>query len=315
LSSFLARFAGNIFWLARYLERAENLARILDINQTYSRDNREGPNWQRVLDLYVDTENFEKRYQLADAKSVLSFYVLDKSNQASIVSCMRAARENARTVRHLISTEMWAHLNVAYGKTSRLGQSDIRVSALSPTLKDIILQCQSFEGIIEGTFLKDEPWCFYQLGKYIERADQTTRILDMGYDRLTIDEGDAIAWVQWNVLLRSLSGYHAFAARHPGAQHPFEIVSFLLYDTGFPRAVALCIERLSARFDDIEKRHAGRHHAMLAKSRRELEYAIETGPGTKFTARELHAYLDRLQLKIADLSENIAATYFDPAAD
>ena len=315
MSSLLARFAGNIFWLARYLERAENVARILDINETYARDNRDGPDWRRVLDLYVDADRFKNLYAETDAKSVLSFYVLDKANPTSIISCFRNARENARSVRHLISTEMWTHLNMSYQDISKLNLNDIRVTVLSRTLRQIIAHCQTFEGITEGTFIKGEPWCFYELGKYLERADQTTRILDMSYNRLNIEEGDAIAWVHWNVLLRSVSGYHAFCARHPGAQHPFEIVSFLLHDDEFPRAVALCLDRTSERLDDIAARHANRRDAVLEKARKDLEFTLTTGPGTKFTARELHRFLDKLQLHIGEVSTRIARAYFAPPAE
>lgn len=310
MSSLLSRFAGNIFWLARYLERAENVARILDVNETYARDNREGPDWQRVLDLYMDSERFFELYNEGDAKSVLRFYILDKNNPSSIISCLKQSRENARSVRHLISTEMWSHLNTAYLEGERLNEDNIRVSALSKTLKKLITECQTFEGIAEGTFFRDEPWCFYQLGKYIERADQTTRLLDMSYKRLDLEGGDAVAWVHWNVLLRSVSGYHAFCARHPGAQHPFEIVTFLLYDTGFPRAVTLCVNRLTERLQDIADKHGGRRDERLEVARRKLEYVLNTGPGSSFTPQELHGYLDSIQENLGGLSSTIFAAYF-----
>lgn len=312
LSSLLSRFAGNIFWLARYLERAENLARLLDVNETYARDDRDGPDWQRVLDLFVDTERFAESYESPDAKSVLTFYVLDRNNPTSIVNCLRTARENARSVRHLISTEMWTHLNISYHRATKLGQTDTRTSNLSRTLRALVSDCQTFEGIAEGTFFRGEPWCFYQLGKYLERADQTTRFLDMSYKRLNVEQGDAIAWVHWNVLLRSVSGYHAFCARYPGAQQPSEIVAFLLYDTEFPRAVALCVGRLSERIAEIERKHANRRIANLEKSRKELEFVLDMGPGSKFSARDLHAYLDKIQRQIGEVSAQIAAAYFAP---
>lgn len=310
MSNLLSRFAGNIFWLARYLERAENIARILDVNETYARDNREGPDWQRVLDLYVDTKRYKETYDDIDSKSVLAFYVLDKSNPTSIVTALRNARENARSVRHLISTEMWTHLNTSYQTAANFNQADIRTSHLSRTLSKVIVACQAFEGIAEGTFFRDEPWCFYMLGKYLERGDQTTRFLDMSYNRLKVEEGDAVAWVHWNVLLRSVSGYHAFCARHPGAQDPQEIVNFLLYDTEFPRAVTLCVSRLSERLRDIEQKHGNARDADLEKARKELEFAIGTGPGRAFSARALHAYLDKIQFHLAALSEAINHNYF-----
>jgi uncharacterized alpha-E superfamily protein len=133
----------------------------------------------------------------------------------------------------------------------------------------------------------------------------------MSYTRLKVAEGDAVAWVHWNVLLRSVSGYHAFAARYPGAQQPSQIVSFLLYDIEFPRAVSLCVKNTFARLDDIQARHGRRHAKDLEACRRSLELTLETGPGARTNARQLHAYLDKLQRHIAELADQIARTYFN----
>jgi len=310
LSSLVARLAANNFWLGRYVERAEDLARILDINETYARDDPEGPDWSRVLVLFDDTERFRARYDEISTRSVLNFSVLDRDNPNSIVSCIRSARENARSVRHLVSTEMWTHLNIVYGRARALSLRDIRLSNLSQLAQQVISDCQTFEGIAEGTFLRSEPWCFYSLGKFIERADQTTRILDMGYDRLSIRKGDAVAYVHWNVLLRSVCGYHAYRLRHPGASSPRDIATFLLYDEEFPRSVSLCVSRTTAVLRDLERRHGSQRDASLEKARRALEFALETGPASELTERRLHDYIDHIQLALAALSMSIEASYF-----
>ncbi len=310
LSSLVARFASNIFWLGRYLERAENLARILDINETYARDDTGGPNWSRVLELYSDRKRYEETHGTPTAQGVLSFYVLDRDNQASIISCTRAARENARSVRHLISTEMWTHINIFHARVTEISKKNVTTSNISRIAKDVVAGCQSFEGIAEGTFLRGEPSCFYQLGKYLERADQTTRILDMGYDRLAPSGDNVVAWVHWNVLLRSVSGYHAYRSRHPGASSPHNIASFLLYDDEFPRAVALCVSRLTSNLRALERRHGTRRGKSLEVSRRELEFLIETGPGKALTANSLHKYLDRLQTSLSNVSGEVGDRFF-----
>lgn len=310
MSSLVARFASNIYWLGRYMERAENLARILDINETYARDTIDGPDWARVLRLNADSERFHELHGEATPEAVVNFYLLDRDNSSSIVCCTRAARENARSVRHLISTEMWKQLNVFHASVAALQKKDAAINRISQISQEVITGCQHFEGVAEGTFLRGEPWCFYQLGKYVERADQTTRILDMGYDRLIPDEDDAIAWVHWNVLLRSVSGYHAYRGRHPGASRPQDIAAFLLYDDEFPRAVALCIERISSRLRDLERRHGSRRAAALEADRRQLEFLVETGPGHNLTSKGLHGYLDRVQQALARVSNAIAECYF-----
>lgn len=310
MSNLLARFAENVYWLGRYLERAENLARILDINKTYARASADELGWNRVLELYTDSERFEAAHGPADAVKVLRFYLLDRDNASSITSSVRAARENARSVRHLISTEMWTHINVFHTELAKLTEETVDTTNLSQVSKEIIGNCETFEGIAEGTFLRGEPWCFYQLGKYLERADQTTRILDMGYERLTPAEGNVVAWVHWNVLLRSVCGYHAYRSRHPGVSSPHDIATFLLYDVEFPRAVALCVLHLKERLHDVEQRQGGRREAETETKRRDLEFLLETGPGREITPQVLHRYLDQIQTALGELSSAVSACYF-----
>jgi uncharacterized alpha-E superfamily protein len=121
----LARYADCIFWLARYVERAENLARILDVNETFSRDGRGGQNWRSIVQLNSDEERFFASHEAAAAHNVVNFYVIDGDNPTSIVSTIRYARENARTLRPLISTEMWVQLNVFYNRLAELSTEDL----------------------------------------------------------------------------------------------------------------------------------------------------------------------------------------------
>jgi len=310
LSSLLARFAANIFWMARYLERAESLARILDINETYARDNPDGPDWERVLQLYSDMDRFAGKHREADAASVLHFYLLDRDNPSSVAFAIATARHNARSVRHLISTEMWTQLNIFHNRIRELTPRDIRLANLSTVCTEIKLNCQTMEGIAEGTLLRDEAWRFYQIGKYIERADQTTRILDIGYGRLSGGEEDALVSIQWNMLLRSVAGYHAYRGRHPAGSYASDVAEFLLYDREFARAVALCTERITEALNDIDRRHGDKAQPALERSRRELEFTLSTGLERQITAKRLHAFLDELQLRLGRLSDEIGKAYF-----
>jgi len=309
LASLIARFGWNIFWLGRYMERAESLARILDINETYARDRPEGPDWLRVLDLYADTGRFFEARDKADAASVSSFYVLDRDNYTSVASSIASARENARSVRHLISTEMWTHINMFHNQLGGLTHRDLRLNNLSRVCTDIKTDCQTFEGIAEGTFFRGEPWCFYQLGKYLERADQTTRLLDMGYDRISDHDGEARDSIHWSVLLRSVAGYHAFRSLYPAGSTPSDIATFLLYDREFPRAVALCVDGVTERLHDLETRHGHSRRKSVEDARRSLAFTLETGLGQRVTPTRLHKFIDDLQLALGNVSSRIGEAY------
>jgi len=292
------------------MERAENTARILHINETYAREHPDGPIWSDVLELFSDTEAFQQSNTRADAASVLRFYVLDRNNPTSITSAIINARENARSVRHLISTEMWTQINIFHSRVLVLDEGDIRLSNLSRLAQGLVVECQSFEGVTEGTLLRGEAWGFYHLGKYIERADQTTRVLDIGYRRLSLTDQGTIGSVQWHALLRSVSGYHAFRSRHPAASGPSDITNFLLYDDEFPRAVLLCVKKLTERLQDIEQRHDKQRHDQVEQARLRLTFALDTGSGSLQTPEALHGFLDRTQSSLAELSSAISNTYF-----
>jgi uncharacterized alpha-E superfamily protein len=310
LSSLLSRFAENTFWLGRYLERAENLARVLHVNATYGRDDPSGPEWGRVLRLYADEELFAKSNEESSAAAVLNFYMIDRNNPGSIASMIVAARENARSIRHLISTEMWTHLNVFSNQVRALTARDLRLSNLSTVATQVVTGCQTFEGVAEGTFVRQSPWCFYQIGKYLERGDQTTRVLDIGYDRLLLDKHDAIATVQWNLLLRSVSAYHAYRGKYPGDSRNNEIATFLICDDEFPRAVSLCVNRLVERLRDIERRHGGGRAAGIEKTLGALDAFLDKGPGRRLTPVRLHAFLDRVQIALGNVSDAVGECYF-----
>ena len=310
MSSLVSRFAENAFWVARYVERAENVARILEVNATFARDDAGDADWRRILDLYAEGETFDASYETADAASVTYFYTLDPDSPSSIVSALKNARENARAIRHLISTEMWTQLNVLYNEIRAFTRRDLRSTNLSNMLARVILGCQTFEGVAEGTFLRSEAWMFYQLGKHIERADQTTRVLDMGYARLHPKLGDAVGAVYWNALLRSVAGFHAFRNRHPMESEPADIARFLLYDHEFPRAAALCLDRITSRLRALEVLHGVRRREAVEAARRELEFTLETGLDEELTPEGLHVFLDRLQVALGRMSNALRETYF-----
>jgi uncharacterized alpha-E superfamily protein len=313
LPSLLARFAENNFWLARYMERAENLARILDVNETFAQDGRGPEDWLPIVHLHADDARFSRMHDTATADAVIHFYVLDRDNPTSIIAAVRMARENARSLRHLISTEMWRHLNVFYNRLARLGPGDLSLSNLSGLCATIKEDCQLHTGIVEGTYYRDQGWYFYQLGKYLERTDQTTRLLDINYHRLmrSPDEADSQADAsQWNAVLRSAAGYHAFRRAYPSGMEPAKVAGFLLFDPGFPRSVAVCVREIDELFRGLTSlaELSGAPARMGA-----LEGLRQVGERTdvdEVLTSGLHEFLDQLQLQLIRLTNDLGSTFF-----
>ncbi len=316
MSSLLSRYADAIFWLARYVERAENLARILDVNETFSRDSRGYQNWESILELYSDQARFPEPHAEVDTASVLYFYVLDQDNPTSIVSSVRMARENARTLRPLISTEMWVQINIFYNRLRGLTRADIAEPRLVRLCTSIKEACQQHTGITEGTFYRDEGWYFYELGRHLERADQTTRLLDVKYHLLLprpSDVGSPVDVSHWNALLRSASTYHAFRRVHPRGMSPATVAGFLLFHTDFPRSVLGSVNAADRNLGELCERYglgAGTDAvAVLGGLRGELaRLDID-----EVLSGGLHEFIDGVQLKLVETSAEIGRAFFGRA--
>ncbi len=177
----LARDAEGLFWMARYLERVENLARLIDVTQSFESPGFETEAWFGLIRINADEKNFAERGFSPDADQVKRFYLLDRGNPTSIPGNLEDARTNARTLRPLMSTEMWRQLNVFHRFVSRLTPEDLEGDALSRLCTKLKDGVQAHTGITEGTLYRDQGWYFYELGRLVERADQTTRMLDIKY--------------------------------------------------------------------------------------------------------------------------------------
>jgi uncharacterized alpha-E superfamily protein len=193
LNSILSRHAECIFWLARQVERSNSTARILDINESFSRNARGEHDWESVLRLYGDEKNFRDTGRRPTADAVIHFYILDEKNPNSVLSSIGMARENARALRPLISTEMWVQLNSFHNRLRRLRKADLRVENLNRLCSYIKESCQTHSGITAETLYRDESWYFHQIGRAIERADQTTRLVDVKYQVLLPQPSDVRA--------------------------------------------------------------------------------------------------------------------------
>ncbi len=297
----LARYADCALWLGRYMERAESLARILDVNLHFSRDSRGSQNWRSIVQLNADEERFDKSYDVASYANVVHFYVLDRENPSSIISGIRAAKENARSLRPMISTEMWSHLNVFNNTMSTLTPDDLKPSELSRVCSVIKEECQTHTGITEGTFFRDQSWYFYLIGREIERADQTTRLLDIKYLLLlppNQQAGSPVDVSQWNSLLRSVAGYHAYRREHPRGMQPKQVAAFLLFNMSFPRSIALCLSEIDGHLHRLRSGYGLRAGSGAMELLDETRAALAGHTPDSVIQYGLHEFSDYLQRQL-----------------
>ena len=309
----LSRVADSIYWMARYVERAENVARFIDVNLNLSLDlgPETGNQWDPLIYTTGDQEDFYSRYGDASQGNVLQFLAFDEENPNSIISCLKCARENARTVREVISTTMWEELNKFYLLVR--GAVPAQVSAAPfDFFQQIRLAGYMLEGATEATMSHGEPWHFRRLGRLIERADKTSRILDVKYFlllRSAEDVGTPFDDIQWAAVLRSASAFEMYRKRH-GHISPKGVVEFLLLDREFPRAIHFCLLAARDSLHAISGTPLGtfRHSAekLLGQLCSELSFTTVD----EIIKQGLHEYVDDLQTRMNHVSGGIFETFF-----
>ncbi len=317
----LARYAESLFWMARYLERIENLARLVDVTQTFESPGREAESWLAMIRINADEEGFAKTGLEVTADNVKRFYLLDRSNPTGIPMSLENARTNARTLRPLISTEMWMQLNVFHRDMLAIHEDELQGDRLSRLCSRIKEGVQAHTGITEGTFFRDQGWHFYQLGRLIERADQTTRLLDIRYHLLVpggvpggVPSGNEerllAELTQWGGVLRAAAGYHAFRRVAPPGFTPVDVVSFLLRDSSFPRSVALCVEQMEAHLGQLRSRYGLRGTVAALERVEELRAGLLGRAIEKIIRDGLHDFLDGVQRDLILLAAEIGTAFF-----
>ncbi|MBL8240283.1 MAG: alpha-E domain-containing protein [Bryobacterales bacterium] len=304
----LSRVADSLYWMARYMERAENVARLLEVNLHLQLDlPLDGNQWQPVIDTCGEAPAFRKKYGEATQESVIAFLAQDRDYANSITSCLFAARENARSVRETISSEMWEHVNGVYLKT--LQQYAKPPEELSPEVfRDLRLNGHMFQGITDATMSHNEPWHFVRLGRQMERADKTSRLLDVKYFMLLPrDAGVGTPYddLLWSAVLKSVSGFEMYRQSR-GKVSPREVVSFLVLDPDFPRSIRHSIARAVDSLDVIRGGVESQSARQLGELRRELdEMDVD-----QMILSGLHEFLDNLQLRLNAVGAGLQRDFF-----
>jgi len=309
----LSRVADAVYWMGRYIERAENVARFIDVNQNLMLDlpSGFGQQWQPIVDTTGDRAAFLERYGEATLANVVQFLAFDAGNLNSIYSCVTAARENARSVRETISSEMWEQLNSLYLLIA--GQKGKHLDEGLPEFcRQVRMACHLFQGIHHVTMSHNEAWHFIRLGTSLERADKTTRMLDVKYFILlpsVSDVGTPYDDIQWSAVLKSVSGFEMYRKCY-GRLAPERVVEFLLLDGEFPRAVRYCIGQADNSLHTITGTRLGAFSCTseqrLGLLRSELDYA-QADP---ILRSGLHEFFDGLQIKMNLIDECIRGDFF-----
>jgi uncharacterized alpha-E superfamily protein len=314
----LSRVANSLYWMSRYIERAENMTRVLAVNYYTLLDARRidlESGWQPLIAMTGDEPGFERHYDSYSAPNVLDYVLWNRENPSAVTWCVSLARENARSVREQISKEMWEYLNRLYFTVKEANRSAIARDPLE-FYSQIRDGSHAFQGITNETMTHGEAYQFIQLGKHLERADKTTRIVGFHnrVARLSGDHGDDDP-LRLMAMLKSCSAFEPFRKAYASRMRTASAIEYLLVDREFPRAVAYCVNRSLQSVGAISgvDEAAKRLQALSSPQRSlgrlvsELEY-LDVG---EVLGDRLFAYLDDLVVRITRAGDDVASTYFN----
>ena len=311
--SLLSRNAEQFFWLGRYIERAASISRIIEIHSAHDRGSDDAQSWGWLVALYSDETQFKKSHAEYSFKNVIRFYVSDLGNPGSIASALRAARENARALRAVIPTEMWNQLNEFYNGSSEIDETSLDLIRLSRTCGTIKSGCYAQLGVIESTLYRDEGERFFRLGLMIERADQTSRLLDVKFAQLATraatnpEVADATFWA---LVLRSAAAYQAFRRLERKSAEPASVARFLLLNPCHPKSVACCATEIQQILQELRSGYALRQTSFALEKLDVLVDGLERASRDPALVARLHAINDWLQVRLADLTNELAVRFF-----
>ncbi len=321
----LSRHANNLYWMSRQIERAENTARLLDVTYQMSllpyRVNESGQSWAEpwALPLVINglaSDYYERNPGPVTSDKVLRFMVLDSTNPSSIYSLMRAARENGRSMRGIMTTEMYEDLNSMWLELRSRAEKALDYGGVNEFFEWVKVQSHQFRGVTVGTMLRDEAYQFIRLGTFMERSDNTVRLLDVKYHTLlpsAAEVGGAVDYYQWSALLRSVSALSSYRRIYRDVITPKRVAELLILRSDLPRSLHACMNEIYEILRELCKREsmeperlAGELHAQLHYGR--VEQIMETG---------LHEYLieflEKLHTLNGELNHHFLAPVYESA--
>jgi len=321
----LSRVADALFWMARYFERAENTARLIDVNQNMMLDmghvvgavEHSGASyWNPIVRIASPMDEFRARYAKTTQDVAIDWLTFNGANPNSILNCVRLARENARAVRGSLSSEVWEQINTTYLQLRETDGDTIRKEGTHLYFRRVRQASARFQGLVDSTMPRDEGWQWIQAGKYLERADATSRLLDVKYYFLlpSIEEvGGPIDNVQWIAVLKSCSSYEAYQRRYVARITPSRVAEFLVLDKSFPRSVRFCFDQMHAALQSVGAEHGNEREQPPEITASQVRQMLGETTMSGIIQFGLRQYMAGIQDRCVEISGQITQCYFQGA--
>jgi uncharacterized alpha-E superfamily protein len=309
----LSRVAESIYWMSRQVERAENLARFLEVTHNLSLDQSGAvvDAWTPLVEITADQKLFRERYPEANAETVTQFLAFDLEYPNSMLASLQMARENSRSVRESLSSEVFEQLNGFYHFVNNAAKQPTLESP-SDFLNEVRRIAIQWTGVLESTMPRDLGWHFANVGRLLERADKTSRILDVKYFNLLpsyADVGTAVDDLQWSALLLAISAFEAYRREH----HLVEIekvVHYFLFHDQFPRSISFCIAGVHQSLGQIEFRSISDQPGVAHQRILKLNHRLGHTQVKEVMAGGMHQFIDSLQVELNEIGKALDLDYF-----
>jgi uncharacterized alpha-E superfamily protein len=316
----LSRTADHLYWMARYTERAENTARMLDINYQMSMlpqsSEQAENNWRGLLSISELTGDFHRRHPELRPAEVMDYMVREESNPSSLYSCLRAARENARAVRGTLTTEVWETANATWLEFRRLLADGRLQRDPSDVFEWVKFRSHLSRGVTLGTMLQDESFHFLRIGTFLERADNTARLLDVKYHAAQSEffgaregrEPVEVDFYHWSAILRSVSGFEVYRKVYRNVIRPEKVAELLILRPDMPRSLVACMNEVVANLRFVANEQSGETLRRAGRLRADLSF----GRIDEILATGLHAYLTQFLDRVGDIGVGISRDFLVP---
>jgi uncharacterized alpha-E superfamily protein len=317
----LSRTADHLFWMARYMERAENTARMLDVNYQTSllpqSSEAAVAGWRGLLGISELTKEYLAKFPEINARDVMTFMVTDANNPSSILNCLRAARENARAVRGALTTEVWETMNQTWLEYNRLVKTKALEKDPAELFEWVKFRSHLSRGVTLGTMLQDESFHFQRIGTFLERADNTARLLDVKFHARNTEffgsgignESKEVDFYHWSAVLRSVSAFEVYRKVYRNVIRPEKVAELLILRAEMPRSLVFCMDEVVNNLRAVGHDHS---HETLRRAGR-LRADLQFGRIDEIVATGLHAYLTQFLDRVGDLGYGISRDFLMPA--
>ncbi|WP_422017744.1 alpha-E domain-containing protein [Roseateles sp.] len=313
----LSRTADHLFWFSRYIERAENTARMLDIAYQTSLQPQSAEaseqSWRSLVSISELNSLYGTKYPAINGRSVMAFMVADEANASSIYNCLRAARENARAVRGSLTTEVWETMNQTWLEFCKLLREGALTRDPSALFEWVKYRSHLSRGVTVGTMLQDEAFHFLRIGSFLERADNTARLLDVKFYRhegdTSTDPDAARDFYYWSAVLRSVSGFEIYRKVYSNVIQPDKVAELLILRPDMPRSLSHCVTRMLANLRRVANPQSGETLRRVGR----LEAELAFGRIDEILATGLHPFLDGFLAEVGDLGAGISRDFLVPS--